>query len=172
MLVRVFAMELKERPRLKIPKTRFEILFDCITIVIFGLSVVYLISVWAMLPTEVPAHYNATGEVDRWGSKWELIIMPIIAFVMWISLTLLEKYPHLYNYPKLTKENVQAQYKNARLMLNVLKNIIVLLFIYISWNDIQVAFGDSESIGIWFVPFFFILIFGPMIFFFVRSLRL
>src|SRR5699024_2302230 len=111
-------------------------------------------------------------EVDRWGSKWEMIIMPIIAFIMWVSMTVLERYPHVYNYPKLTKETVVAQYMNARLMLNVLKNIIVLLFVYVTWKDIQVALGNSEAIGQWFLPFFFIVIFGPMIFFIVRSLRL
>lgn len=165
-------MELKERPKLKLPKTRFERLFDSITIVVFALSVVYLMSVWAMLPTKVPVHYNAAGEVDRWGSKWAITMMPIIALVMWISMTVLERYPHVYNYPNLTKDNVRAQYINARLMLNVLKNIIVLLFVYSTWNDIQVALGNSESLGIWFLPFFFIVIFGPMIFFFVRSFRL
>lgn len=165
-------MELKERPKLNIPKTKFEIYFNSMTIVILTLSVVYLISVWPMLPAEVPAHYNAAGVVDRWGSKWEMIIMPIIALIMWISMTVLERYPHVYNYPKLTKNNVRAQYKNARIMLNVLKNIIVLLFVYITWNGIQVALGNNESLGIWFMPFFFIVVFGPMTFFIVRSLRL
>ena len=28
------------------------------------------------LPDEIPAHYNAAGEVDRWGSKYEMLIFP------------------------------------------------------------------------------------------------
>lgn len=35
----------------------------------------------------VPAHYNASGEIDRWGSKYENLILPaiIIAFYLfWI----------------------------------------------------------------------------------------
>lgn len=165
-------MELKERPKLKLPKTPFELFFDGVTIVLLALGIVYLISVWSMLPAEVPAHYNAAGEVDRWGSKWEIIIMPIIACIMWIGMTILEKYPHVYNYTKLTKENVRAQYVNARQMLNVIKNIITLIFVYVTWKDIQVAFGQSESFGVWFLPFFFVVVFGPMIYFIVRSIRL
>lgn len=165
-------MELKERPKLSIPKTRFELFFDGITIVLFALSVVYLVSVWGILPEEVPAHYNALGEVDRWGKKWEMIIIPVIAAVMWISMTVLEKYPHVYNYMNLTKENIRAQYKNARLMLHVLKNIIVLLFSYITWKDIQVAFDHSESLGPSFVFLFLGAVFLPMIYFIVRSLRM
>lgn len=35
------------------------------------------------LPEEVLAHYNALGEVDRWGSKWELLILPGVgAFII------------------------------------------------------------------------------------------
>lgn len=31
-----------------------------------------------MLPESIPAHYNAAGEVDRWGSKYETLIFPAI----------------------------------------------------------------------------------------------
>src|SRR5690625_7494445 len=75
---------------------------------------VYLLFVWQSLPSEVPAHYNALGEVDRWGSKWEMLILPIIATVLWIGMTILEKYPHVYNYINLTEDNVRNQYLNVR----------------------------------------------------------
>lgn len=165
-------MELKERPKLKIPKTRFELFFDGVTILLFGLSIVYLVSVWSLLPAEVPAHYNMAGEVDRWGSKWEMVIVPIIALMMWIGMAVLERYPHVYNYLNLTKDNVRAQYKNARLMLNVVKNIIVLLFAYMTWNDAQVALGNSESLGSSFAFIFLGTIFIPMIYFIIRALRM
>src|SRR5699024_4176140 len=98
--------------------------------------------------------------------------IPVIAVAMWISMTVLEKYPHVYNYSNLTKENVKAQYINARTMLNVIKNTITILFAYITWKDIQVSLGRAETIGVWFIPFFFIVILGPMIFFIIRSSRL
>lgn len=34
-----------------------------------------------MLPESVPAHYNAAGEADRWGSKYETLIFPAINVV-------------------------------------------------------------------------------------------
>lgn len=164
-------MERHERPKLKLPKTRFEIIFDSITVFFLFFSVLSLVDAWTMLPAEVPAHYNIVGEVDRWGSKWEILITPIIAIFMWISMTVLEKYPHVYNYLNLRKDNVHFQYLNARLMLHVIKNIIVLLFVYITWNNIQVALEKSESLSSYF-PFVFLgAIFIPMIFFIARSLR-
>ncbi|MDS9472070.1 DUF1648 domain-containing protein [Sporosarcina pasteurii] len=43
-----------------------------ITIILFVGSLVYLFVSWSTLPDEVPAHYNAFGEVDRWdvNRKW------------------------------------------------------------------------------------------------------
>ncbi|HHY15750.1 MAG TPA: DUF1648 domain-containing protein [Firmicutes bacterium] len=40
------------------------------------------------LPEKVPAHYNFAGEVTRYGSKWEVFILPLITlliapFVIW-----------------------------------------------------------------------------------------
>jgi uncharacterized membrane protein len=42
------------------------------------------------LPDQIPAHYNLAGEVDRWGSKYESLILPIMAlmtglFMIWIT---------------------------------------------------------------------------------------
>ena|SRR5699024_2611452 len=164
-------MEKHERPKLKLPKTRFEIAFDSITVIVFFLSMVSLVNAWTVLPAEVPAHYNIAGEVDRWGSKWEMLITPIIAALMWISMTVLEKYPHVYNYLNLRQDNVRVQYLNARLMLNVIKNIIVLLFAYVSWNNTQVALEKSESLGGSFAFIFLGSLFIPMIFFIIRSLK-
>lgn len=164
-------MEKNERPKLKLPKSRFEMTFDSITVIVFFLSIVSLVNSWIILPAEVPAHNNIEGEVDRWGSKWEILITPIVAALMWISMTVLEKYPHVYNYLNLRQDNVRVQYMNARLMLNVIKNIMVLFFAYISWNNIQVALKKSESLGGSFAFIFLGALFIPMIFFIIRSLK-
>ena len=29
-------------------------------------------------PDKVPMHHNIAGEVDRWGSRWELLIYPFM----------------------------------------------------------------------------------------------
>ncbi|AOV09044.1 DUF1648 domain-containing protein [Sporosarcina ureilytica] len=161
-----------DRPKLKLKLTPLELVLNVITIILFVGSLVYLFVSWTTLPNEVPAHYNSLGEVDRWGHKWEMVILPIIAVILWIGMTILEKYPHVYNYMNLTKENIEAQYLNGRLMVNVIKNIITIIFAYINWNNIQVALGRHESLGTWFTPMFFICIFIPTGYFIFRSIRL
>ena len=47
------------------------------------------------MPDKVPMHYNAAGEIDRWGSKYEQLIFPItiiiLAFIMYLFIHFYEK---------------------------------------------------------------------------------
>ena len=60
----------------------------------------FLIIIWGRLPEEVPAHYNAYGTVDRWGSKWELLLLSGIGAFILLLMQTLEKFPEVHNYPK------------------------------------------------------------------------
>ena len=42
------------------------------------LSLIGTVAVFPFLPDSVPMHYNLAGEVDRFGSKYENLILPII----------------------------------------------------------------------------------------------
>lgn len=43
------------------------------------------------LPSQIPAHYNFQGEVDRWGSKYEVMIMPILILILCGAMGILIK---------------------------------------------------------------------------------
>ncbi len=109
-------MNKERRPKLALPITKWETTFNLATLIIFISAMVYLIVHWGLLPDKVPAHYNAMGTVDRWGNKGEMLILPIIGVILWIGMTILERYPHVYNYiVPITEVNARAQYINARL---------------------------------------------------------
>ena len=44
------------------------------------------------MPDEIPMHYNAVGEIDRWGSKYESFILPCIIIVLTLFWLALMKY--------------------------------------------------------------------------------
>lgn len=162
---------MNNKPVLDIPKTLFEKLLDSITAIIYLAGIVYTFAIWSQLPDQVPAHYNAAGDVNRWGSKWELILLPVIAALLAVFMSFLEKHPEWHNYMKLNENNIEFQYKNSRMLLNVLKNECVLLFVFLTYSTEQVALGNIDSLGIVFLPVFLIIIFGSMAFFIVRSLK-
>ena len=38
------------------------------------------------LPQQIPAHYGFGGQVDRWGSKYEALILPVIVIVFGLAM--------------------------------------------------------------------------------------
>ena len=58
-------------------------------------------------------------------------------------LHLLEKVPQIHNYIWLTEENVQRQYRNSQLFLNVLKNIILFFFSYMTYESVRLLLVKS-----------------------------
>ena len=166
-------MEKDIRPKLQLEKTKIEKSLDLICAIIFLANLVYLLAEWSHIPSQVPTHFNALGEADAWGNKGSLLILPFISVILWGGLHALERYPHSFNYLiQITPENAERQYKNARLMLNLMKNQMVLLFIYISYASIQVAKGESSGLGVWGLPVSLVVIFGTIIIFSIRSFRL
>ena len=165
-------MEPMKRPVIKIKKTYFEIIFNSIAIVLFLADLIYILSVWQTLPPEIPTHFNGAGEVDGVGSKGTLLILPIVGMVLWIGLSILENYPHLYNYIRLSEKTLEKQYRNGVLLVHLLKNFIILFFVYLNWKTIRVALGNEHGLGVWPLITFMVIIFGTLIIFIVRSLRI
>jgi uncharacterized membrane protein len=86
-----------ERPKLQIKTPIVAKIFNGIALLSFISSIAYLITQWSSLPNKVPTHYNGLGEPDHWGSKGFIFFPLIIGIILWIGITILEKYPHLHN---------------------------------------------------------------------------
>lgn len=48
----------------------------CILLIL--LTLILPLAALPFLPDRIPAHYNAAGVVDRWGSKYEMLIFPLL----------------------------------------------------------------------------------------------
>jgi uncharacterized membrane protein len=61
-------------------------------IVATTLPFIYLAYVWRDLPEKVPMHWNISGEIDRYGSKTELLIIPFVMPLLIYLIFLLVPY--------------------------------------------------------------------------------
>ncbi|ATP39958.1 hypothetical protein CSE16_07785 [Solibacillus sp. R5-41] len=146
------------RPVLHIEKSNSERVANIIGYASLVAMVLYLLLKWSSLPAQVAAHFNAAGEVDRWGSKYELLILPVIAILITFFMELIERYPHVHNYPeRLCEANVHAFYLNSRQMLNYMKNIINMLFAFLVYESIEISVSDDIALGLPFGLFLFAL---------------
>jgi uncharacterized membrane protein len=47
---------------------------------------------WPRLPERVPVHWGISGEVDRYGSRWELVLLgPVLLAGLWLLLSLVRR---------------------------------------------------------------------------------
>lgn len=79
----------------------------------------------------IPLHINIHGEVDNYGSKWELFILPAIALLIYLLMWWLERNPQLYNFPSSKKHSRKEQEKIGVELISWLKVITVLIFVLI-----------------------------------------
>src|SRR5690606_29548471 len=56
-----------------------------IIVVMFAVT----LAAWGSVPETVPTHWNASGEVDGWGSRSTLFLLPVAAALLWGLIVLL-----------------------------------------------------------------------------------
>jgi hypothetical protein len=129
--------------------------------------IIYLFVAWGSLPDKVPGHYNAAGEIDRMGSRYELLITPIVGWLMYLGISVVERFPQVWNTGvTVTEENKERVYRVIRNMLSTLKIIMILVFVFLTINS-----SLSTPLPVWFTPTYIILIFGTLILFIIRLIK-
>jgi uncharacterized membrane protein len=159
---------MNERPKFKIQPTPTDKILEILGWASLLAIWVLILSSYANLPDIIPIHYNAAGQADSFGEKGNILTLPILATVLFIGLTILNKFPHVFNYPtKITADNAVGNYTNATRLIRYLKFIIVIIFGLIVWKTIR----NTNGLGAWFLPLTVGLIFIPMTYFVKKSFK-
>lgn len=142
-------------------------MINAICLLILIGSVCALIPLWIHIPDQIPMHYNFAGEIDRYGSKGELLVLPVVSWIFYIFLTIIEQFPQIWNTGvAVTPQNREKVYKILLNLLVSLKLLTILVFSFLTFNS---ALGYSLSP--WFLPIFLLLTFGNMGFWLWRLWR-
>lgn len=105
------------------------------------------------MPDIVPLHFNSRGEVNGTGAKSNLLLLPSLGIVSYVLFSLAPKFPQLLNYPfELTDENVGKHFNNALLLIRVLKCLIAVGALYLTYATIEISIGKANDLGAWFFP--------------------
>ena len=151
------------RPEISLPKTTFQKIANIIGYGIFIGSAIYSILSLPILPSEVPIHFNLAGEVDGWGSKYFLLILPIIGFFSILALEAVEKRPHIHNYPThINETNVHQFYRISIRSMNLVKNGMLLTFGLLQLEMVQSAKEASFALGSLLLPLLLLAVFVPI----------
>lgn len=153
---------------MKIKRTWYDIGISAVCLILLLGMTAYLVIRWGSLPDQVPGHYNAHGEVTRWGSKGELWTLPIVGWIIYIGISVLERFPSAWNTGvTVTEKNKERVYRLLKSMIAGMKLIMVLAFTFIQINSIR-----GTTLPSYFTALFLILVFGEIIFYIVRLIRI
>ena len=160
------------RPRIKIEPTGFDKTLEAIGLLgIISLCAVVAIK-YSSLPERIPTHFNIRNEVDNYGSKSTILVLPLIGSVIYVLLTVINNYPHVFNYPKaITEENALRQYQLATRLLRLLKVGISFVFLCIIFMTFEAIEGHSDTPGYLIFPMLMLFVFGPIIWYFIKVFR-
>lgn len=85
-------------------------------------------------PDQIPAHYNIRGEVDRWGSKYEFLIMPLINLLFGVVMAAIARY-----------EGKKGRDMNERIV--GIMNVWILALFNAMWVFFMWKAVDLENLG-------------------------
>jgi uncharacterized membrane protein len=153
--------------KFKLKRTKLQIILEIVSFCILAAMFAYLAVRWGDVPDKIPGHYNAMGQVDRIGSKGELLLLPILGWLMYLGMTAVGHFPQIWNTGvTVTQENKERVYRILKSMLSTLKLIVAMVFVYITINS-----SLAIALPVWFLPIFLIIMFGSVIFFVVKLTR-
>lgn len=121
------------RPILKLPLKPVDKVVEIIGVCLLIIIWVWVIYVYPFLPARIVTHFNLSGEADGWGNKITLFSLPAIATLLYIGLTILNCYPHVFNYAvTITPENALSQYIFSTRLIRFLNLITLGIFLAIA----------------------------------------
>lgn len=95
------------------------------------LPFIYLGYVWNELPSKVPMHWNIKGEIDRYGDKSELIIIPfLLPLLVYLIFLVVPKID-----PKNKLNKMGGKLQAIKFLLTTLMSILALFIIYTAKNQ-------------------------------------
>lgn len=160
-------------PKYKVPVHRFEIVIEILAVIGILYITIIIVLKYGAVPASIPIDYNLAGEPDGWGDKSSLLIIYFVGLVMFAGLSILGRYPHLYNYPvKITEDNIRIQYLLGKSLVKTLNLSLMAIYLILIISGINYdQDGQNLLMGGYFIYLAMGAIFIPIIIYFVLSLR-
>ena len=99
-------------------------------LIIVSLPFIYLAYIWDNLPNKVPLHFNLKGEIDRYGDKTELLLIPILLpLLTYVLFSIIPKID-----PKEKIRNMGNKFSRIKTLLITFMSLLAIFMIYTTKN--------------------------------------
>jgi hypothetical protein len=104
----------------------------------------------ARLPASVPVDFAADGRPSAWSSASSLLLLPAFAVLLYLGLSVAQRFPHLYRYPfVVTPESAPAVYRAGRQIVLTIKILGTLYAGVIFYAGVSRAFRGPDLLSGW-----------------------
>ena len=150
------------------PSTRWQRILGILSPVVLLGAIVFVLIRFPHLPAQIPIHFNAKGEIDGWGSRGTLLLMPFIGLVMDGTLALAGRFPKSWNTGvRITLYNRVRVYRLVRDLLAELRFTTALFFGgFAVYQSLLPEHFSGNVIGV-----LVLLLFVPLVRYFIRLLK-
>jgi uncharacterized membrane protein len=116
------------------------------------------------LPDRIPTHFDLSGNPNGWGSPGALWLLPIVAVVFYLAITITSRFPSAFHYPvRVTQENLPRLQAISLQMIAWLKAESLCLFAWIQWSIVHAVREGRFSLSPFLMPVFLVLILGTVL---------
>jgi len=124
------------------------------------------------LPDRIPTHFDIAGQPNAWGSPTSLLLIPALASLIYLAISVVSRYPEAFNYPvRVTLGNRGALQQLALEMIAWLKMELACLFAWIQSATISAARHQSNGLSPFVLPAALLVVFGTIGWYFVAMRR-
>ena len=164
---------MEKRPRLRPEPNQTDEIIELagwvLIVILWGLTLYS----YTTLPDKIPTHFNMAGQADKWSSRNAFFVLPVVGTVVFIGLTILNRYPYLFNYPvTITNENALAQYTNATKMMRWLKLSLGMLWCIINRFTYSISKENSNRFNYWLLSIPLLMVLIPTVYFTRKSIKM
>lgn len=119
----------------------------------------------------LPIHYNAMGEIDGWGSRSFIWILPLIATTFYAFLTICERFYKKFNIPfKVTANNATLVYRLSIRLIRHIKLVCIAMFAYMNATSLAIVLGRCSNLNKYVMMFFVITMLAMVVVYYIKLL--
>ncbi len=162
-------MDYNERPLIDITLTAADKRLERLCMVLLTVLWAVVGMAYYYMPPNIPVQFNAHNQPVGVEAKVYIFLLPAFASLLYILLSIANKYPHKFNYLKpITTQNAESMYVSATRMLRMIKLLIVIGFFFTAADYTLLAMiprlhGCTISLALEWIPA--LLVVGYVVFY-------
>lgn len=138
---------MQQKQKIKVYRTTEGTIFEVLFVLLLIITWVMIVRFLSSAPDIVPSHFDATGQANRYGSKYAILFPCVITSVVGFCLMLGAYFPNSINMP--IRVSTPRQYTWVIRMTRILGIMMLPLTFVIAWTSLaSQRYGGPSAIPI------------------------